>query len=206
MSPALLPPVIVAGYGRCGSSLVMQMLHAVGFPVTGDYPSFECEDHHEAGATIPQGASKVLNVECNPPAGGPFRWIWLDRHPGNQARSQAKMMRLLGGIKLSLDEKHRLARSYPASRPDAFAVMRRLGGPILVLDFELLIGNPHEAAGKIGEFVGIADVARMAAVVRKRKPECLPYLLESELIRECEDENKAKRLAQRWAFKGALPH
>jgi hypothetical protein len=35
------PYVIVAGFGRCGSSLTMTMLHAAGIPCIGTPPDFE---------------------------------------------------------------------------------------------------------------------------------------------------------------------
>src|SRR5271163_1780808 len=99
MIPNPLPPVVVTGFGRCGSSLVMQMLHAAGFPVTGEYPSFECEEYHFGGVAPPAGASKILNLDCEAPPGGPYRWIWLDRNPAQQVKSQAKLLRELGGVR-----------------------------------------------------------------------------------------------------------
>ena len=184
MSPAVLPPVIVAGFGRCGSSLVMQMLHAASFPVTGEYPSFECEEYNAGGQPPTAGASKILNIDCNPPPGGPYRWIWLDRSPAQQAKSQAKLLRELGGIRMARSDVRAMACSYGLARRECFEIMRRIGGPVLGLSFEQLVLDPRGAAAKIGEFVGCMEIERMARVVRKRKPECLPYLLEAELVAE----------------------
>ena len=38
------PTVFVCGHGRCGSSMVMQMLDAGGFPCFGEYPAYEPEE------------------------------------------------------------------------------------------------------------------------------------------------------------------
>jgi hypothetical protein len=160
----------------------MQMLHAAGFPVAGEYPSFECEEYNSGGAAPPAGASKILNLECNPPPGGPYRWIWLDRNPAQQAKSQAKLLWELGGVRVSRHMVRALACSYAPGRKDSFEVMRRLGGPILALTFEEIITDPSGAAEKIGSFVGCTGVETMAKVVRNRSPECLPYLLENELL------------------------
>jgi hypothetical protein len=35
------PVIVVAGLGRCGTSLVMQMLAAAGLPCVGSFPDFE---------------------------------------------------------------------------------------------------------------------------------------------------------------------
>ena len=182
MIPEVQPPVVVSGFGRCGSSLVMQMLHAAGFPVTGDYPSFECEEYNMGVVPPPAGASKILNLDCTPPPGGPYRWIWLDRSPTQQAKSQAKLLRELAGIRMSRQKVRAMACSYAPGRQDSFKAMRRLGGPILVLSFEGLVSNPRNAAESIAAFVSCGNIEEMAGVVRKRGPECLPYLLEAELV------------------------
>lgn len=182
MITAILPPVIVSGFGRCGSSLVMQMLYAADFPVSGDYPSFECEEYNMGGQPPPAGASKILNLECNPPPGGPYRWIWLDRSHAQQAKSQAKLLRELAGIRMSRHQVRAMACSYAPGRVDSFEVMRRLGGPILELSFERLVSNPRNAAESIAVFVGCGKIEEMAGAVRKRGPECLTYLLEAELV------------------------
>lgn len=175
-------PVIVAGFGRCGSSLVMQMLQAGGFPVTGEYPSFECLAYNSGGAPPPDGASKILDLHLNPPPGGPYRWIWLDRNPNEQAQSQAKFLRLVCGLRIAGPEVHRLARSYKGDRETCFEVMRRLGGEVLSVTFEELVTESATTAARIASFVGLRDSERMAAVVRKRPAGCLPYLLECDLI------------------------
>lgn len=182
MKPVTQPPVIVAGFGRCGSSLVMQMLDAGGFPVTGEYPSFECEAYNAGGQPPPAGASKILDLHLNPPPGGPYRWIWLDRNRNEQAKSQTKFLKLLCGVRVSRAEVRTIAGSYQRDRTTCFAVMGRLGGEILLLTFEELVTNPASAAGRIGAFVGGADHAKMVAVVRDRPPGCLPHLMEIELI------------------------
>lgn len=124
MKSVTLPTVIVAGFGRCGSSLVMQMLHAAGFPVTGEYPSFERDEYNTGGLSPPAGASKILNLECNPPPAGAYRWVWLDRSPAQQAKSQAKFLLELSGIRMSRRDVRRMACGYAPARKDCFGIVR----------------------------------------------------------------------------------
>ena len=35
------PALLVAGLGRCGTSLMMQMLAAAGLPCVGEFPAYE---------------------------------------------------------------------------------------------------------------------------------------------------------------------
>lgn len=175
-------PVIVSGFGRCGSSLVMQMLQAGGFKVSGEYPAFEVEAYSNGGPPPPSGASKILDLHRNPPPGGPYRWIWLDRNPVEQAKSQAKFLRSICGLTVHRSEVKAIARSYAGDRRTGFAVMKRLGGPVLLMTFEELVSRPLVSAEKIAAFVGGLDPEKMARVVRPRPPACLPYLLEAELL------------------------
>lgn len=41
--------ILVCGFGRCGSSLVMQMLDVGGLPVVGSFPDYE-----RAEASLPE--------------------------------------------------------------------------------------------------------------------------------------------------------
>lgn len=180
--------LVVCGFGRCGSSLVMQMLQVGGFPVTGEYPAFEDERFSTEQQKAPAGvAIKVLDPHVFTPPPGKYRWLWLDRDPRQQAKSQVKFMRKVVGVPCGKETVLPLAKSYERDRPACMEVIRRLGGPVLELRFEYVINSPRSAAVDIEVFAGCRDREKMAAVVRKRSTLCLPYLLEEELLREaCE--------------------
>ena len=94
-----LPHLIVTGFGRCGTTMVMTMLDAGGFPVAGHRPAYEVAaamgpgrlDHdwmdRQAGRAV-----KVIDPTICPLHRYPFRAppvvICLQRDLTQQARSQ----------------------------------------------------------------------------------------------------------------------
>jgi hypothetical protein len=180
--------LIVSGFGRCGSSLVMQMLHAGGFPTTGDYPAFEDERYSLGQKSAPLGvAVKILDPHKFHMLPGHYRWIWLDRDPRQQAKSQVKFLRHVAGLSLGKEAVSKFAKSFKDERPACMAAIKRIGGPLLQLRFENIVNSPDCAAQAIGGFVGCCSHASMAAVIVRRSPTCLPYLLEAELLEAHDD-------------------
>lgn len=188
---------LVCGFGRCGSSLVMQMLDAGGIPGTGAYPAFEA---HEAlavlaGDTLDAAwiaaqvgrAVKVLDPQRGRlPSGIPYRAIWMARDQRQQAASQAKMMRAVFGVPVSRAEVRAFVRSYKADRRLAHSALRDAGvRQLMTMTFEDVLRAPADAATAIDDYLeGGLDTRAMAAVVVPRGPECLPDMgLELRLIR-----------------------
>jgi hypothetical protein len=193
------PITIVAGFGRCGSSLVMQMLAAGGMPTPySEYPSYEINQKKNLLISALQGgAIKVLDPHINrPPVGPVYRWIWLDRDPVQQAKSMAKfwkaaMVDAPSGLppmpEFAPDQIAKLAEAFRRDRPRANGVMLKYTQPagILKLKFEDILAAPNFAAKLLSKFCGGGlDEKAMAAAVRPRGPECLPYLLELEQMEE----------------------
>lgn len=175
--------IIVSGFGRCGSSLVMQMLQAGGVQVTGEYPAFEDTRYSLEQQKAPVGvAIKVLDPHKFIPQSGKYRWIWVDRDHNEQAKSQIKFAREVVGICCGDDAVQKFANSYKEDRPVCMDVIQQLGGPLLKLRFENVIREPSAAALKIANFVDATDSRKMARVVRERPTGCLPYFLELELL------------------------
>lgn len=187
---------IVAGFGRCGSSLLMQMLEAGGMPVTGHYPAFEPE---ETGvvvrggtidprwlASIPGHAIKVLDPQKGHIPKGDYRAIWCKRDPKQQARSQIKLLHILGIPAHERGLVKAFARSYERDQPKAWRKLHAAGVTrILEVEFEKIIAQPLEEARQIAGYCGGLDFEKMAAVVRSRPPECAPGMdLEFALLRE----------------------
>jgi len=192
------PITIVAGFGRCGSSLVMQMLAAGGMPTPySEYPSYETDFPHTRVAihALFGGAIKVLDPHINrPPVGHEYHWIWLDRDQVQQAKSMAKFWRAAAPATLpefGPDQIAKLAEAFKRDRPRANGLMLKYTQPggILKLRFEAILANPAWAAYSLNKFCGgRLDEAKMAAAVRPRGPECLPYLMEFEQMAEAEGE------------------
>jgi hypothetical protein len=183
------PITIVAGFGRCGSSLVMQMLAAGGMPTPyAEFPSYEINDWARAYiADFYGGAIKILDPHIHqPPVGPVYRWIWLDRDPLEQAKSMAKFWNTINphpGPQITENQIPKLAQAFQRDRPRANGVMLKYTqcSGILKLRFEGILLDPPWAAYSLNKFCGgRLNETKMIAAVRPRGPECLPHLLELE--------------------------
>lgn len=167
----------VCGFGRCGSTMTMAMLHAGGVPpIDGVNPiSYEGDpsDQPQPGRAI-----KLLDGALYDLPESPYGWrfIWMDRDPQQQARSAVKFLAWLGirGV-----NRRKLASSYIADRPHALAALNR-AGPVLELSYEWVLANPRGAAGHIARHlwpdVKGFDVRAAALAVHHRDARCLPHL------------------------------
>lgn len=178
MQPADRPVVLVCGLGRCGSSLVMQMLSACGLYCSGTYPMFEDDvvfgpestpdiedftDHDAVKVLIPHKAHLPRGLRCV--------IIWLDRDVREQTRSQMKVFRTVS------TQQHDPAHWQAFLEHDrelAIAAIR--GVPRIELTFEDLLAHPESMAADIAEFLGRwgvrVDWRKMAQCVVQRGPEC----------------------------------
>ncbi|WP_234151490.1 sulfotransferase family protein [Sphingobium sufflavum] len=192
-----LPTILVAGLGRCGSSLVMQMLSAAGIPTVGTYPDFEDEGEVRlrsdpgAWSQVAQGrAVKVLDPHLDtPPHGFDYRCIFLTRNPAEQGLS---ILKLLGAPS---DRRSRRAMLADLRLSDAKARQAIIGlvGQYYNLPFESIITDPRGTAEHLASYlylhrrrarIDVDDmIDAMAACVRPRDVACLPYMLEEELLR-----------------------
>lgn len=183
--------LVVSGLGRCGSSLVMQMLDAAGVLCFGSWPSFEgsCAEAFLRNGMSPalwkdaQGcALKALVAEPRPIAPAPpgSVVIWLRRDPREQARSQAKFASFLLGLPRTPGHAalRRWARDLERDQRAAIDRWRASGAEVRSITYEELIGDPRATAlrlcqvGRFG-FTG-ATVEAMAACVRKTDARCAP--------------------------------
>jgi len=87
---------LVTGLGRCGATFVMQLLQAGGVPVVGDVTTFyewemttQLPERADGWVRLSAGnAVKLIQPEeGRPPAGHPYRFIWVDRNVKAQAKS-----------------------------------------------------------------------------------------------------------------------
>lgn len=177
--------IVVSGFGRCGSSLVMQMLAAGGVRCLGNAPAYESFDRVEPGQAI-----KILDPQHDDPI--PYavppgaRVIWVDRDVEEQAASHAKFTEALMGMKYSREARRRLVAALRSDRPRA---MRAIGArPLLVLTFEALLARPEEQAERIAAFIGGGfESAAAAGQIRPRHPRCAPGLdMEIALMQEAQ--------------------
>lgn len=180
------PVVLVAGLGRCGSSLMMQMLQAGGMPCCGDFPAFEVHEHRreypsEWWHQWHGKAVKLLDPHYSSlPNDVHFVTIWLRRDFYQQAKSQIKFaLAMMGKDWKGRYGKHdfkKMERQLRREDPVARAKLSRY--PVLQVSFEGLLDNPFVMSRKVIEFLTPFDLAheidprRMSRACYARSPEC----------------------------------
>lgn len=197
------PVVLVAGLGRCGTTLTVNMLAAGGIPGVGRAPAYEPDEikgdidpawlDAQAGRCVkvldPQTKRWPIRAADAPPV----RTVWLDRDPKQQARSQAKMAVMLGGF--AIPDRRHMRRWIAGLAQDRRAARLALSGAGMPIGrefrFEQLLADPETVARKLADWLrpdfGDLDEAAMAAVVIPRSPVCAPDLsLEVRLIQEAD--------------------
>lgn len=185
--------LVVAGLGRCGSSLTMQMLAAGGVECVGSFPSFEDERVKTRVLAVDIEAWRGKSVKILDPQRlglpGDVRVIWLERNHHEQARSICKFAGAMMGLRSSREQVRNMERGLRADRATALRVIG--SRPLLVLHFERLVTWPADEVLKLRDFVqqgGHADafdVAAAAAAVKRRSVLCESGLeIELALMRE----------------------
>lgn len=191
---------VVSGLGRCGTSMMMNMLYTGGLGVVAqNYKAFEDErtaapdvntffdcleeargkavkilDPHKSFLAMPQQAS-FIKTEFD------LQFIFLMRDHGQQGKSQAKFMNWAGGMSLNRDAARALAGACRRETPTALNVCKALGD-VYICKFEDVLKSPKIHAAAIAERFGmILDIDAAASVVVPRKAGCLPYMLEETL-------------------------
>lgn len=174
--------VMVCGHGRCGSSLVMQMLQAGGFPVFGEYPAFEPEEvgfdrNSDILLSLISGrAAKILDPQYT-------QWgdlsnvfvVWMDRDRNEQARSHVKLLRTLGQMEVSDSVVRSMSQGYGKDTSKALNRLSASGAHVMRMTFEFLLSNPYEGAESIARHIHAdLDIEKMAATVIRRHPSCMP--------------------------------
>lgn len=171
-------PLFVCGFGRCGSSLVMQMLAAGGYPVLGDFPAYEPEianldrNPEKLIRAASGNAVKVLDPQITEwPLGAFAKVIFVSRNHRQQAMSQVKFLRLVAGIPTPANAVDGFAASYKKSQIEFDVEFSDC--EILRLTFEDIIMLPMNAATRINAFIGGGlKLMPMAKTVLPRTPHC----------------------------------
>lgn len=181
------PTIIVAGLGRCGTSMLMQMLHRGGVPCVGVWPAFEPE---ESWAPTPEfiadSAGKAVKVLDPQRVGlpGDVRVIWLDRDHREQAKSHAKFMNAMLGRHIDRAGRRVLAAGMARDTQRAMEVIG--SRPLMRLRFEEVLQARLAVAYMLEAFIQrpAFDAEAAANAVLKRQATCTPGLdVELSLMR-----------------------
>lgn len=188
---ALRPPVVVTGFGRCGSTMLMQMLHAGGIPFAPG-AAYSSGEHHSTEQAIasarPGHAVKLLDpVGLDwqlPPAAADWTFLWLDRDLVQQSRSWAKFTEFVGIGRPSPLHLHQVREQWKAERAIARATL--IPGPITTCRYEDILATPMQSALRIAAALPdgyVVDPAAMAGVVHRRDGACRPDMsVEADLV------------------------
>lgn len=166
--------LIVTGLGRCGTTMVMTMLDAGGFPVSGPRPSYEVPAAFGPGRADPVWieaqagrAIKVIDPTACPITRHPFSTppvvICLKRDAKQQAKSQLRFA----------DPDHRwpphqigaMKRSLEQDTPRMVAALRTLTPHLYVLPFETVLASPYGAAALL-ETISMQHFGRTFDAIR----------------------------------------
>jgi hypothetical protein len=175
----------VCGFGRCGSTMLMAMLDAGGIYPAGDVDSrsYELTDAKQMPnlpADVLAGRSiKLLDAVLYGlvPRTDGWRFIWLDRQPHQQAKSQVKFFRG-AGHKVPARTVKTFEASYERDRPRALARLVELGR-VHIVSYEAVLADPLVAAHALATFLAPdlrLDAAAAATVVHARGARCVDGL------------------------------
>jgi hypothetical protein len=137
----------ICGFPRSGSSLVMQMLAAGGFPCVGEFPAFEEYRPRPGWPGYRRCAGKAVKLlDSMLPFGPtppeiPQSFILMVRDPREQAKSFAKLLKATVGEEMTRGQIRDIADSFRADEPRLMGLLRGLG-PLLLLRFEHLLLRP----------------------------------------------------------------
>lgn len=175
--------VVVSGLPRSGTSLVMQMLHAGGFPVLMDQRRAPDDDNprgyfeDERVKKLARDASWLREAEgravkvVSPllrhlPSGFEYRVIFVERDLSEVVQSQQKMLTRRGERGAGVPPE-RLKAAYARHIEEVFeSLAARKNMVVLRLSYREIIAEPLMSAQRIRGFVGAAmDIDAMARVV-----------------------------------------
>jgi hypothetical protein len=175
-------PIFVAGLGRCGSTLTMQMLWSAGVKCAGSPPAWECGEVDHCAITEvflachAGHAIKLLDPhQCTIPKSMRGIVVWLHRNPCEQAKSYAKFMAFTLGQTIDRAARRLLATHIERDEQICMAILRNVG-PIRIYDFEDIILHPDRTCARIASYLGdygfAVDANKMAGCVLPRSADC----------------------------------
>lgn len=127
--PDLDYAVAVCGFGRCGTTMTMQMLVAGGLPPgNATEPPYEGDPKALIGRNLAGRCVKLLDpcgtaaAVAGPTAG--WRFIWLDRDPLEQAHSYLKLLKSMAPVTGASFTPQQVANTYARDRPARITQLR----------------------------------------------------------------------------------
>lgn len=186
----------VVGFPRSGTTLTMRMLYVAGVPVMASSKiSFEHFALESFQRLPPQwwsecegGAVKILEPHRHClPRDADFDFVWCQRDPFQQARSELKILRHWHGIQAAPGDHLKMIQGLLRDTPVVQALLQEHWpqAKFAVLNFEQTLRQPAQTAQQLCHWANLDPtperVARMAAQVLPRGPSCYSGMLEEML-------------------------
>lgn len=172
-------PILVCGLSRCGTSLMMQILHNNGLHCAGKYPAFEDPRSERIGGNWMDGYDAVKRLD-------PFRWqiewekpctvLWMQRDFRQQALSQKKWITQKATMSKSMLRKY--IQHLKDDTADSLQLLKKLDGPVYKVCFEGLVERRIQPLVTV---LGLDPVKTLEVIIR-RDPACYPGFLEEVLV------------------------
>lgn len=173
---------------------MMQMLHAGGMPIScapgNEAISGEHESNTEALKLIACGLTEGKAIKCLDPLNFPlppgkeYIFLWCKRDYVEQAKSMAKFLWAVAGIKVNKGDLKMIHKSLIADTPKSIKYLEGLG-TVHVFEYEAMLAEPSYQAQRLYDRLHPwfnLDVNAMAPIVIDRSPKCYNGFMESVLI------------------------
>lgn len=146
------PAVGVAGFGRCGSTMMMKMLHAGGYPPSYPYYQESYEPTNFSKPTTKMApkkgkTTKLLDLPLRHPLQNFKHWLFIImwRNPTHQAESTIRFLSEAREQQPSLfKDIETIKQSYKTDKPRLLKALQNAGGQIIELNYEDVITEPQK--------------------------------------------------------------
>jgi len=187
-------PTVISGLGRCGSSMVMQMLTLGGMKPTGDAVLPFLEDSRTQRLPNNPDWLKDLTSDHVIKILGPDRlklpsWfrckgIWLKRNTKEQVKSAIKYQAVRFG-RAGFEDAELSKRMRTKTKKGIKNLKAITDNNYICMTFEKILEDPRAAANWLAQFINLPlDTKNMVSAVIKRSPKCLVDLPEINYARQ----------------------
>jgi hypothetical protein len=184
--------IVVSGLTRSGSSLMMQMLNAGGYPIScepgNEAVSGEHSDQISTLREIALGLADGKAVKSLDPLNFPlppdrnYMFLWMQRDYSEQAKSITKFMKIFLGVNPNRRQTREIESSLPGETDRSIKYLSKLG-VVHRFKFEDCILKNDVVIERLSMIIPNLNTSAMKSVVISRDIKCYDGMLEAELIK-----------------------